>query len=153
MTMADIQFAKLDDLSSLLLLASARDKSIRAFPDPGFWDKKLSASIDEKNLIVAIIDGEIIAFAHLSPFLWLASPNLFIQLVYVAEKYRRRGIASDIFKEAERIARSRGADTLYSSTDSDNLPSLLMHEALGFTRCGMISLGTVDEVFLKKPLF
>lgn len=50
---------------------------------------------------------------------------VWVEALYVRPQYRRRGIGSALFAEAERVAREKGSDTLYNWVDPNN------HEIIG----------------------
>lgn len=61
-----------------------------------------------------------------------ACPVGFIEGWYVAEPYRRRGIAAKLLAAAEEWARSQGCVEMASDTWIDNELSQRVHEALGY---------------------
>ena len=52
----------------------------------------------------------------------------------------RTGVMSALFREAERIARERGAESLRADTHPGNTPMRGLLERLGYTACGIITL-------------
>ena len=61
-----------------------------------------------------------------------SSPVGFLEGVYVAPAYRKRGIATELVKTAEQWARSEGCQEFASDALLDNTASQAMHLALGF---------------------
>ncbi len=58
----------------------------------------------------------------------------------------RRGIMTAMFREGERIARERGAQSIRVDTHERNTPVQGLVAKLGYTRCGTITLPYPDEV-------
>lgn len=61
-----------------------------------------------------------------------SSPVAFLEGIYVAPAYRRRGVAGHLVAMVERWARDRGFSELASDALLDNDESHAMHGALGF---------------------
>ena len=55
-----------------------------------------------------------------------------IQDVFVEEAFRKRGIAEKLFRYAEENAIRHGARVLRSGTGCENLPSIRLHEKMGY---------------------
>ncbi len=64
--------------------------------------------------------------------------------VFVAKSARRRGVGSRLLAHLIDLARRMNQHVLIGAIDSTNLPSIALHEALGFERCG-----TMHEVGYK----
>lgn len=86
----------------------------------------------EGRLLVADDESEPLGFLVSSDRL-LGHP--FIELVYVKQVARRRGIAAALTRAA--IDRCPG-DTLWTSTNESNTPAQRLFESLGFVECGRI---------------
>ncbi len=52
----------------------------------------------------------------------------------------RRGVMSTLFREAERIAQERGAESVRADTHPGNTPMRRLLERMGFSECGTIRL-------------
>lgn len=92
----------------------------------------LEQAAAEGRLLVA--DGEAEPFGFLvSSDRLLGHP--FIELVYVKQSARRRGIAAALTRAA--IDRCAGG-TLWTSTNESNTPAQRLFESLGFVQCGRI---------------
>lgn len=55
-----------------------------------------------------------------------------IQDIMVAPAYQRKGIASQIIRRGEKLARERGATVLRSGTGAENVASQALHVKMGF---------------------
>lgn len=72
----------------------------------------------------------------------------------IFEEYRRRGLAKSAMKDAMRLAEERGYKIVFQQIRTSNLPSIALHESLGFERESNIfknSKGN-DVYFFLKPL-
>jgi len=61
----------------------------------------------------------------------------YIELLWLSERERRRGVGSELVAEAERRARRRGSKLLHLNTYSFQAPRF--YEKLGFRCCGRMS--------------
>lgn len=103
-------------------------------------------NVGNHPLIVAVEDGHAVGYACLSPYRVKEAYAATVELsVYVHKDYRKRGIARklmlrilDMAREDERI------HTVVSVITGGNLPSIHLHEELGFLHCG-----TIREVGVK----
>jgi aminoglycoside 6'-N-acetyltransferase I len=91
---------------------------------------------DGLNLI-ARLDGEAVGFAeacmrHDYVNGCDTSPVAFVEGIYVAPQFRRRGVAGRLVQEIETWARMQGVSELASDAPLDNHQSQAMHRALGF---------------------
>ena len=59
----------------------------------------------------------------------------FVSLVVVEERYRRRGIARELFRTIEAVSPT---PRVFSSVEETNGPAIRMHTALGFAPSGHI---------------
>ena len=55
-----------------------------------------------------------------------------IQDIYVESNYRNSGIASYLFSYAENCAKQNGAKAIRSGTGCENIPSVGLHEKMGY---------------------
>jgi L-amino acid N-acyltransferase YncA len=58
--------------------------------------------------------------------------------VYVDARFRRRGLGKRLLQEIITAAQQQNYHTLIGVIDASNAVSIGLHEAFGFTRCGMI---------------
>jgi ribosomal protein S18 acetylase RimI-like enzyme len=59
---------------------------------------------------------------------------LFVYDLGVEEVFRRRGIATELMRELERIGRSRGLRSGFVLTNASNEPAMAFYRSLGATR-------------------
>lgn len=67
-----------------------------------------------------------------------SSPVGYLEGVFVAEGYRRKGYAAALLAECERWAKEKGCCEFASDCELDNADSLSFHMALGFTEANRI---------------
>ena len=85
--------------------------------------------------------------------LWGRVP--FMELLWVEDAYRRRGVATAMVTHLEARLRGAGASSVFSSMPGENREAMAWHFEQGFTSVGVvegIKLGGEDEVFFYKPL-
>jgi GNAT superfamily N-acetyltransferase len=111
-----IQVAKRKDINNCLRLALERDANINKRKRPEYWKKLLNSLIGSKRLVVASLDQELIGFCYFSPFLYEDNHNMYVQLIYVQERHRKKGVATALFDEIKKIAKNKGGTKLFSAS-------------------------------------
>lgn len=96
-------------------------------------------AMEESNVIVAEVDGEIVGFALAQ----LLPPNLFsdvsiVQMegLFVKQEYRRRGLARSILTEISRIAEENGVEHIVTIILTGSRQELRFLAGLGFAHAG-----------------
>ena len=67
-----------------------------------------------------------------------SSPVGYLEGVFVAEAYRRQGIAAALLAECEKWAKEKGCAEFASDCELDNAESLRFHLAMGFAEANRI---------------
>ena len=96
----------------------------------------LEASLKDPRTIAEIWEDDAVVVAYI----WVKfldwpeyhSTGAEINDIIVTPAFRRQGIATDIIKRVERLARERGATLLRSGTGAENVASQGLHAKLGF---------------------
>lgn len=70
----------------------------------------------------------------------IEEPCLWVEHIYVRKEYRRKGVASLLFKKAEEIAQSMGDDTVYNFVHPNNEGMLNFLASKGYTVLNMIEV-------------
>lgn len=96
--------------------------------------------------MIAAIDGEtVVGFAALRPSRWIAPLNQyfdgFIEVIEVAETYRRQGIGSTLVKALEEYARDFGYYQIRGWSSDDKVEALNMWRKLNYCMCPAAMLG------------
>ena len=96
-----------------------------------------SHTSDRRPIWVVEADGTIAAWLSLSSFYGRPAYHRTAELsVYVAERYRRRGLARRLVEETVRRAPELDVATLLGFVFAHNEPSLHLLDGLGFSRWG-----------------
>ena len=79
-------------------------------------------------------------------------PVVWVESLYVLNEYRRKGIASILYSEAEKIANSFGEDTLYNYVHPNNDPMINFLYKKGYNVLNLIEIrkNHKDEKFSEK---
>ena len=67
-----------------------------------------------------------------------SSPVGYLEGIFVAEGYRRKGYAAELLAECEKWAKEKGCTEFASDCELDNAESLRFHLALGFMEANRI---------------
>ena len=67
-------------------------------------------------------------------------PCLWVEHIFVCEKFRRRGVASMLFAKAEEIAASMGDDTVYNFVHPNNESMIAFLRSKGYTVLDMLEI-------------
>jgi L-amino acid N-acyltransferase YncA len=104
-------------------------------------------SPDEHPFWVAETDGRVIGWLDFKKFLPRCAYRGTAEIsVYVDEKFRRRGVARRLLKEAIARAPSFGITAMVGLIFAHNEPSLKLFEQLGFERWGLLPrIARLDE--------
>jgi aminoglycoside 3-N-acetyltransferase I len=84
-------------------------------------------------VLVALNDGEVVgglAAYELEKF-EQDRREIYIYDLAVAEQHRRRGIATNLIRELQRVARDRKAYVIYVQADREDDPAIRLYESLG----------------------
>ena len=97
---------------------------------------QLRASTSSEIVLIAQINGQPAGFTcvQISASICYPSPWAELTECYVVPKYRRRGLATALVREAERQARLRGATEIVLLTGVRNTAGQALYSALGYTR-------------------
>lgn len=65
---------------------------------------------------------------------------VWVEALYIASEYRRRGIGSSLFAEAERLAQELGSDFPYNWVDPNNVKIIRFLQKCGYNILNLIKL-------------
>lgn len=140
-----IRFADRGDLAAILEIynqailntTAVYDYKPHTLEDRTAWfEKKVG---DGLPVLVCEEDNRVVGFATFGPFrAWPAYKYTIEHSVYVHQHHRGRHIGTALLRELIRIADERGYATMVAGIDAGNEGSILLHEKLGFSRCGTI---------------
>lgn len=94
---------------------------------------------ENRPMIVAEEDGEVVGYACLSNYRAYEAYHATVELsVYVDHRYRRRKIGECLMRRVMELAENDGSiHVIISVITGDNLPSIRIHEKLGFVYGGI----------------
>jgi len=102
-------------------------------PGPDEFLSDLAASMKDRRTIAEFWEDKDSFVAYVwVVFLDWETTGAEIKDILVAPEYQRRGIATQVIKHVEELARGRGAVWLRSGTGIENVASQRLHEKSGF---------------------
>ena len=136
----EIRVPHAGDLGTVMALAVEVVGAERAGPF-------VRSHVEGHHMFVAELEGEVVGvIAYRTD--WFQCT--FVTLVVVHERYRRRGIARELFRSVEAVSPS---PRIFSSVDETNGPAIRMHAALGFSPSGYVDnlpQGTRELIFYRR---
>ncbi len=100
------------------------------------WDKqKYKDAIAQKRVRVFEEDGEPVAYLHFRTdfeVMLIHEPFFWIDLVYVCEDHRGRGLGRLLYEDAAKIAKEKGFKRIVLDVFAVNEISQKFHEKMGF---------------------
>jgi L-amino acid N-acyltransferase YncA len=110
--------------------------------------------------LIAERDGDVIGYAYAGPYrAWPAYRWTVEDSIYIAAEVQGQGIGRALLERLIREAEARGFRQMIAVIgDSEQTPSIALHEALGFRRVGTLeSVGFkfgrwLDSVLMQRPL-
>lgn len=136
-----IKRAGMDDLKALTALA------LQLWPDhvPEELEMELLALVQEQDaaFFLALENGREVGFAQCQLRRDYvegteSSPVGYLEGIFVAEEFRRMGIARRLLRACEDWARERGCSEFASDCELENEESLRFHLSMGFEEAGRI---------------
>ncbi len=90
------------------------------------------------SAIVAVVDGQVVGFAALSPYKERAAYRTTVEnSVYVAPSHHRRGIGRALMDELITTARASGFHSIVARIEASREGSRALHRACGFELVGI----------------
>lgn len=118
-------------------------------------DAKIRAALDDSAtpLWIAYVDGVAAACVALRPLPEVEGGRAAeCKRLYVAQRFRRRGLAETLMAELERFAADARYDSVYLDTKDDLLAAIALYERLGYQRCERYNDNPQATVFMRKRL-
>ena len=112
---------------------------------------KIRKGIEDGEFRMAAVDGKSVGFVWLKKttkyfmgidYVDYEKEYLWINWLYVAPEHRKKGIARELYADADRFAREHGLDEVILDVGSKNIGSQNYHESMGF--------GEIFKVYSKK---
>lgn len=98
---------------------------------------------DRGAIFLAVADGQAVGFAqcglrHDYVEGTSSSPVGYLEGVFVAEKYRKRGVAKELLKACQKWAKEQGCEEFASDCELTNDASLKFHLKMGFDEANRV---------------
>lgn len=116
--------------------------------------KKIEQKVVANEIIIALDDVQPIGLVKFSYF-WATRP--YMDLIWIKEAYRNKGIGKQLLSFLEDYLVSQGYLYLMTSSEKDELAPQKWHTSQGFIPCGELTslnlpMANVPEVFFYKKL-
>lgn len=98
-------------------------------------ERAYASSVARGTVRILEEGGEAIGFLSYAldfDVMYVSGGFVWIDLVYVHEDHRGRGLGKRLYEEAERLARANGCDRVVADVFAANRGSLAFHERVGF---------------------
>lgn len=136
-------------MSVKIRLAGENDLSVLSENDRHVSAETLKKKISDKNILIAEADGEFAGWLRFN-FFWDEIP--FMNMLFVIQRFRGKGIGAELVREWERLMREQGCKTLLTSTRADE------HAQHFYRKLGYKELGgffpfceEYEMIFGKRP--
>ena len=129
-----------DDVASMLALFRVCLREFKSEKsEPNFEDAKreLDSFIKDKNFPVYVcLDGE----EPVGYMVLRIDGVIWVEQIYVKESYRRKGVASFLYQQAEERSTSLGEDTLFNYVHPNNESMIAFLKSKGYTVLNLIEI-------------
>ena len=129
------RIATADDAAALAELITAFNVPYPGIPvSAAQTASRLAATQGVETTVLAEIDGQAAGFACLRLVPYMSGDDRYAELtdLFVAEPFRRRGVASALMAHVERLAREGGASGILLMTGFDNPEAQAFYRAVGY---------------------
>lgn len=103
-------------MSLKIRLAEETDLFVLSENDNHVSSEMLKKKISDRNILIAEENGEFAGWLRFS-FFWDEIP--FMNMLFVIQRFRGKGIGAKLVREWERLMREQGCKTLLTSTRAD----------------------------------
>ncbi len=127
------------DVAEAATVATLLDAFNREFDTPTPGPTVLTARLERLLFgpdVFAVLAGEpsvAVALVSMRPNVWYDGPVALLDELYVAPRYRSRGIGSVVLEQVETAARQRGAELLEINVDGEDADARRFYEGHGYT--------------------
>ncbi len=140
MKLIEIQRADADRLAPLVAAFRVTlngYRGIASAPDVPAGRAEVIELLDAGMPVFAVEDGGALAGYTVCR---IDEPCLWVEHLYVKDEYRRRGVGTLLFEQAEELARSMGEDTVYNFVHPNNTGMIAFLRSRGYTVLNMIEI-------------
>lgn len=127
--------------------ADGKDYDYLVSHDPHVTSEMMKKKIEQREVIVIIDGGQILGWLRFG-YLWDVIP--FMNMLYIEEKYRRKGLGTKLVEFWENEMGKMGYDKVMTSSNSDE-QAQHFYRKLGYRDCGALLLPDepLEIIFLK----
>ena len=112
-------------------------KGVESEPDLKQAEEETAEFLDKGYPVYAAVqDGDTAGYVVLRT----DGPCVWVEHIFVREEYRRRGVASLLFAQAEALARELGDDTVYNFVHPNNGGMIAFLRSRGYTVLNMLEI-------------
>ena len=110
-------------------------EEIHTYQDKVPSDSYLTSLLDKDHFIVlvALSDGKVVGglAAYVLEKFEQERKEIYIYDLAVAHEHRRKGIATELIRRLQSVAREKGAYVIFVQADPDDMPAIKLYESLG----------------------
>lgn len=130
-------FKETAELLSLFRVQLRKFKGIESKPDLDSAKEELKSFANDENfpIYVCLEDEKVIGYMILK-----IDGVIWVEQIFVKEEYRRKGVASLLYKEAEARSNSIGEDTLFNYVHPNNDNMINFLKSKGYTVLNLIEI-------------
>lgn len=135
--------------SANIRLADGNDFFMLRENDRHISSEMLKKKIYGRNILIAETDGEFAGWLRYG-FFWDEIP--FMNMLFIAEKFRGRGICGELVREWEKMMSEQGYKTLLTSTQADECAQHFYRKQGYMDLGGFFPFGNEYEIILGKKI-
>ncbi|MBS7632763.1 ribosomal protein S18-alanine N-acetyltransferase [Candidatus Bathyarchaeota archaeon] len=128
----------------------------KCFQNEAFSKKQIAYLLADYNSIslVAKENSKLLGFIIGTTYFSRNALNGHIVTLDVAPEHRRKGVASRLMQEIEKIFKEKNVKTCHLEVREDNVAALNLYTKLGYKKVGLLEnyYGSAHGIYLKKPL-
>ena len=130
-------FNQTAELLSLFRVQLRKYKDIDSEPDIESAKRELDSFSKDENypIYLCLENGTVIGYMILK-----IDGVIWVEQIYVMESYRRRGVATLLYQEAEKRANEIGEDTIYNYVHPNNEAIIRFLKSKGYTVLNLIEI-------------
>ena len=133
----ELYFDQTAELLSLFRNQLRKYKGIDNKPDIDSASKELTSILKDNNYLIYLCLKNKIVVGYM---VLKIDGVIWVEQIYVIESYRRKGIASLLYKEAEKTSSNIGEETLFNCVHPNNKAIISFLKSKGYTVLNLIEI-------------